>query len=183
MFLSPIVLARLLIKVLFTVLAATRLARTIPCCLLHATPHGRGSANILVPEIQSPKSMTSCCRFDSDQRAWMFGADQRGRGVGGHVQLVILRNVWKALVPGAPFVVLVNNPQSVGTRFSSIQMGDPETIYAPGQLVGVQMFRVYAATTRAFRLLPTQLDPPCIQSDCCAEMCIPGFASHGLGRG
>jgi len=57
-------------------------------------------------------------------------------------QLVILRNVWKALVPGAPFVVLVNNPQSVGTRFSSIQMGDPETIYAPGQLVGVQMFRV-----------------------------------------
>jgi len=37
-------------------------------------------------------------------------------------QLHILQNMWAALQPGAPLVVLVNNPATYGTRFSSLQV-------------------------------------------------------------
>mmetsp|Transcript_15908 Transcript_15908/g.34494 ORF Transcript_15908/g.34494 Transcript_15908/m.34494 type:complete len:341 (-) Transcript_15908:164-1186(-) len=55
-------------------------------------------------------------------------------------QLKILLNVKAALIPGAPFVVLVNNPNSTGTKFASIQVGEQGTKYKAGDLLRVQIF-------------------------------------------
>jgi len=55
-------------------------------------------------------------------------------------QLRILHRIKAALTPGAPFVMLVNNPASVGTKFASIQVGEQGATYEPGELVHVQMF-------------------------------------------
>jgi hypothetical protein len=56
-------------------------------------------------------------------------------------QLHIVRHVFESLRPGAPFVVLVNNPSTYGTRFASLQVGSPGERFTPGKLVRVQMFR------------------------------------------
>lgn len=57
------------------------------------------------------------------------------------VQLKLLNRIYKVMEKGAPLVVLGNNPYATGTKFVSIQSGEPGIEYTNGRPLRLQLFR------------------------------------------
>ncbi len=55
-------------------------------------------------------------------------------------QINAAKEIYRVLSPGAPFILLVGNPDATGVRFSCIQSGHPGKIYRPGEPIDLFMF-------------------------------------------
>jgi SAM-dependent methyltransferase len=61
-------------------------------------------------------------------------------------QLRIARELHRVMANGAPLVLLANNPQTIGNRFASVQVGNASDQLFPGSPVRLRLFELGSVT-------------------------------------